>query len=701
MMKKKRIKLVAALCIALFVAVAAELLVFNFSAVKSAGGEWADLPSPEISGQFTAQGGGKFVFHGVNARVDSCRLNVIIRDKEGKALPTSLSIRVTDDGHSSFYNAGTVSYTQDHTRGSYFTIHSYGAVRDIEITPQITDECTVTLDTAQINGAVPVFFSVKRAAAVFLLIAALYLLRPSSSLHDNRIWSKRRYTRAVCVALVLCLNAALLFGLVRINTPYVDIPSDQNWQHHHQYARLVRSMTEGRLSIETPDEAETTVKYLASLEDPYDLSARNKIFTDHNSRSPWDIAYFDGHLYVYFGAVPAVTMYLPYYLLTGSDLPTWAAVYFSLIIVLAAAYVFVRSVVRRFFARTPFTVYILLSALLGNCACAVQFSLAPDFYSLPIAMSVAFVLFGLAMWITAAGGWEAEKGALPALSEESGENCFARFKVCTGAGIRVRLAAGGTLMALVAGCRPQFLVCSILAFPIFWGVIKKEKASARLVRRALLALLPYAVIGAAVMWYNAARFGSPFDFGANYNLTTNDMRLRGLNLSRLPDGFFAYLLQPLNIGLSFPFINETSRSTEYIGQTVREIMCGGALVTNCFLWVIFISRRAGKTLAEKRIGGIAAASLCAAAAVIAADTEMAGILSRYFGDFLLLLYIPAILVFLSLFEKADKKGRARLTVFLTVSLIVTIGFDFFAGVTSGELARRAPESFEAVRSLFI
>ena len=25
------------------------------------------------------------------------------------------------------------------------------------------------------------------------------------------------------------------------------------------------------------------------------------------------------------------------------------------------------------------------------------------------------------------------------------------------------------------------------------------------------------------MAYNAARFGSPFDFGANYNLTSNDM----------------------------------------------------------------------------------------------------------------------------------------------------------------------------------
>lgn len=36
------------------------------------------------------------------------------------------------------------------------------------------------------------------------------------------------------------------------------------------------------------------------------------------------------------------------------------------------------------------------------------------------------------------------------------------------------------------------------------------------------------------MWYNAARFGSPFDFGANYNLTSNDMTRRGFAVGASP-----------------------------------------------------------------------------------------------------------------------------------------------------------------------
>ncbi|MCO7109522.1 hypothetical protein NIA69_10595 [Gemmiger formicilis] len=45
------------------------------------------------------------------------------------------------------------------------------------------------------------------------------------------------------------------------------------------------------------------------------------------------------------------------------------------------------------------------------------------------------------------------------------------------------------------------------------------------------------------MWYNAARFGSPFDFGANYNLTGNDMTQRGFNAVRIGPAVFTSLFE--------------------------------------------------------------------------------------------------------------------------------------------------------------
>ena len=52
-------------------------------------------------------------------------------------------------------------------------------------------------------------------------------------------------------------------------------------------------------------------------------------------------------------------------------------------------------------------------------------------------------------------------------------------------------------------------------------------------REFICLLAPYFVVAAGLMWYNWARFGSPTDFGANYNLTVHDMPKRGLDAGRI------------------------------------------------------------------------------------------------------------------------------------------------------------------------
>ncbi len=69
-----------------------------------------------------------------------------------------------------------------------------------------------------------------------------------------------------------------------------------------------------------------------------------------------------------------------------------------------------------------------------------------------------------------------------------------------------------------------------LSLPLFWEEIK-EKRFLKL-RTIFGFILPYLIVAAGLMYYNYARFGSPFDFGANYNLTTNDMTARGMELGR-------------------------------------------------------------------------------------------------------------------------------------------------------------------------
>ena len=73
-----------------------------------------------------------------------------------------------------------------------------------------------------------------------------------------------------------------------------------------------------------------------------------------------------------------------------------------------------------------------------------------------------------------------------------------------------------------------------LCLPIFWQRYLREKRlfTKRGITEAVAFVLPVVLVAIGLMWYNAARFGSPFDFGANYNLTSNDMTRRGFSVGR-------------------------------------------------------------------------------------------------------------------------------------------------------------------------
>ena len=88
-------------------------------------------------------------------------------------------------------------------------------------------------------------------------------------------------------------------------------------------------------------------------------------------------------------------------------------------------------------------------------------------------------------------------------------------------------------------------------------------------------VIPFAVVGLGIMYYNYARFGSVTNFGANYNLTMNDMTQRGMQLSRILPAIFTYFLQPPNVSGVFPYVNPVVFNTSYLGQTIKEVTFGG------------------------------------------------------------------------------------------------------------------------------
>ena len=176
-------------------------------------------------------------------------------------------------------------------------------------------------------------------------------------------------------------------------------------------------------------------------------------------------------------------------------------------------------------------------------------------------------------------------------------------------------------------------------------------------------MAPYVVVAVGLLGYNHARFGSLFDFGANYNLTVNDMTKRGMNVGRLAPALFAYFLQPPCASGVFPFIQPAPFDTTYLGQTIKEVTFGGILACLPVLWILpfapRILRLRMKARSTRTIMGVIVVLLVSGVAVALLDAEMAGILQRYYADFGFMFLAAAVLLAFVVNENLEAGSVAK------------------------------------------
>lgn len=587
-----------------------ELLVFNHRALFSltATNQSPDCLVQENTVYVTGMSGTPgYIYVGVNNYAEN-----------GQQLPVTITVSIQDEGNVNYYELDDVTIYPAVEKSKYLQIHSYGAVNAIRIKFTAAQLTGLQVNNIIYDAKVPWFISVPRILLVFAGLCLVWCLRPGSEIYK---WSWTKAQKRWAVGILIAANSIFFLFLVRSNPAFLN----PVWPYHQQYHQLAVSLSQGKVSIDVGNEE--TLAALANMENPYDTDMRMQSVP--YADQVWDICYYEGEFYVYFGIVPALLFYLPYYLITQSAFPTWLGVLISGIGIISGVYYLLAQIRKRWFPKLPYSCYLLLAVLGGNGLNLVFAMLHADFYYLPIVLALCFSVWGLGLILSAADAWN---------RREEKKKYW-------------QLALGALCLALTAGCRPQFLVGSFLLIPIlaplFWEKRKEKETRMRL----LAVALPYIIVAAGIMFYNYIRFDSIFDFGANYNLTTNDMTRRGMNLGRIPDGIFMYVLQPIVFKLSFPFAEITTFYTEYLGESIRDWTYGGALWTRPILLSLFALGSVKKELRQKKLYGFTILSIGLAFVVIIADTQMAGILNRYFTDFLWLLMVPAMIILFQLLEK--------------------------------------------------
>ena len=573
-------------------------------------------------------------------------------------------INATDEANSQLNYFGTWQIAPESTRSQVISLDLTGNVGTMELTASgystafATFPVAVTFTGITANAPRPLQFSLLRCIAVFLALLAIYALRPQSGL-----WHRRWLAGNVCDRAAGAVLATILAAFVVV-VPFWE-PGNTGlatenynvafWDHeskisfvYEQYGALAHSLLNGRLDLmqDPPEE-------LLALDNPYDSTAREAAQVN----SLWDHAYYNGRYYVYFGIVPCLLFQLPFEALTGiRDLPPALPMILLAWLYILAVFGFVKQAVRRWFPQASAAACLLTAAGAASGTQIYYLLHRPSVYEYAILCGATFVLWALWQWL-----------------------CAANTPVDRRKTLTFHLAFGSLCMALVAGCRPQMVLFAALALPILWPryITEKRLCTRRGAGEAAAFLLPVVLVAVGLMWYNAARFGSPFDFGANYNLTSNDMTRRGFAVGRIAPAVVSFLAGIPGVQTVFPYLTATRMQTNYMGLTITELYYGGAFACLPLLWGL-----AALPLARRRLGSrrdlrtvLRLVLICTAAPAVV-DCQMAGMLYRYQSDWLGPLLLAAALAWLF----AESVLQARPIPALTKALRTALPLAVLAGV---------------------
>lgn len=294
--------------------------------------------------------------------------------------------------------------------------------------------------------------------------------------------SKHGMEWTLCVCILTILVSILPMGL----SPYWngELPGFRD-----QYERIAESFSKGQLSFDIDVDSR-----LLSMDNPYDPQARTDLDINYLY---WDHAFYKGKLFMYFGVVPAVTLFLPYLYITGNSLTTYHATQFYVAFFIIGLFLLFNMLARIYFRRMPISVFLLLGSTLSLMS--VVYAVAtPSLYCTAQSAAFCFMTWGIFFLFL----------AVHTSKNEKWKSVFA--------------VLGTTCGALVFGCRPTIALANLMFVPILAKYLKQCRKKTQLAIHLFYLLLPYFIIAICIMWYNYARFDNPFEFGQSYQLTIVD-----------------------------------------------------------------------------------------------------------------------------------------------------------------------------------
>ena len=410
-----------------------------------------------------------------------------------------------------------------------------------------------------VNKQIPIYFSGLRLWIVSLLffVIILYVYKPFRAkavyyLFDYTFDPTNRKQNIVYLCLIILVLFFSWFCVyTSVSEDYSETPANLQYNKY-----LVDALISGRTNIDFGHPEK-----LINAEKPYDYFWLNSNGYESGVDWAWDISYYKGKYYTYYGLVPVVLLYLPYKLITGNYLSHNTGVFvFAAIAVVFLALLW-RFLVKKYMPNARFIFYLLSFLALFFVSHLVAGLRYPTVWTIVQVAGIAFVVAGTFL-------------LLKSVNKEN-INYLQLLFACL-------------CFALSVWCRPNMLLASILVPAVLW-----KRRSWKL---AMFILIPYIMVAIPICIYNYIRFDSIFQFGHKYCIGVgNGMAVNLLNplgkIHRMFITFIFYLFRPYIYSLHFPYVElvpPDNLTTAVFGFLWHYNSCGGLINFPILLCLLYL-----------------------------------------------------------------------------------------------------------------
>ncbi len=637
-MKRNCSKILINLIIALFL----EVIVFNITSYRVLLGNFEKR-------EFNQFESIKYQGSKVILKIDKINTELVtVKVNFNKNVDNAREYRISfsDETSSDYRRLDSKIYIPENEKSKYMPLYLSGKVNGIEIEIDKDIYENNCLDNIVINEKIPFEFNMIRFFIVLGILIVRFFWKYEENL--NKEYSPKNLTQE----LILLFIIAIFFVIaIFINQNSIE-PDDYRIYNE----KFVNSIYHGSLALEIKPSEE-----LMDLENPYDDLERSKL--ERGKDYLWDMAYYKGNYYVYFGILPLLIFFLPYYIITKKYLDMAIVTFIISMFIFILIKEILLKIINRYFPKIPFKFVVCSLIMLCSGSLILYADGMSRFYELAVLSALACVLLGINF-------------ILSAVEKEN-----KRY---------INIFWGSLWLALSVACRPTALLASLLILPYLIQLlvenIKKFKSDKKLLLKLLISCgIPYITVGILLMLYNYARFENPFEFGSKYQLTVINIGALKSRIFAIPTGIIANIFSIPNFISDFPFIINHNKLLEFYGYYYIENMIGGVFIIAPICFMNFFIIKANKKTENKELKIIINSLVIVGTLIAILSIMMAGSNQRYLIDYAWMFILSGILIFIILFNsfKSDETKSILKKAFGVITI-----FTFLIGILSGIVSEK-------------